>query len=99
MRLLSAMVAQAAKIIFSGHLATPRGRASASSLLRQMLANPSASRRWFGFLQSNELARRQRRLFQPFIIKAMTKYLNKNYSFRDRVRTIVSHYEFLTREF
>jgi uncharacterized protein VirK/YbjX len=29
----------------------------------------------------------------------MARYLNKHYSFRDRVRTIVSHYEFLAREF
>jgi uncharacterized protein VirK/YbjX len=99
MRLLSTLAVQAAKTIYSGHLTTSGGRASASLLLRQMLANPRASLCWFGFLQSNELARRQRHLSQPFIIKALTKYLNRNYSFGDRVRTIVSHYEFLTREF
>jgi uncharacterized protein VirK/YbjX len=99
MRLISAVAVQAARTIYSGHLATSDGRASASSLLRQMLTNPEASLCWFGFLQSNELARRQRHLSRPFITKAMTKYLNKNYSFKDRVRTIVSHYEFLTREF
>jgi uncharacterized protein VirK/YbjX len=103
MRLISAVALQAARTIFVGQ-GLGLGldalvRVSAGSLLRQMLANPRVSFCWFAFLHSNELARRQRRASQPFVTKAMTTYLNKNYNFRDRVRTIVSHYEFLTREF
>src|SRR5712672_1438226 len=96
---LSAMIVQTAGNIFGGHLATASGRASAIRVVADAFASPSATLSWFKFLGSNELAKRQLRLSRPFATKAMARYLNKDYHFSDRVRAIVTHYEFLAEQF
>src|SRR5689334_15411839 len=100
MKWLSAMIVQTAWTISSGHLATATGRASAIRVASDALTSPGATLSWVKFLRSNELAQKQLKLSKAFTTKAMgSKYLNKNYRYSDRVRSIVSHYEFLVDKF
>jgi uncharacterized protein VirK/YbjX len=99
MKWLAAMIVQTAGTIVGGHLATTRGRASAIRVVADALKNPGATLSWLKFLAGNKLAQRQLRLSKSFTTKAMGRYLNKNYQFSDRVRAIVTHYDFIAGSF
>ena len=81
------------------HVLSPVGRARAFKALSAPLSNPKASISWTRFLRSNTLARRLVRETPDFAVKPLLKYLNMNYEFADKVRTLLSHYNFVTQEF
>src|SRR5262245_38051725 len=67
--------------------------------LSAALASPTASFRWLSFLWSNQFAQLRSRRNPGFVIKPFKRYLNENYKFPDRVRSLVSHYEFAVERF
>ena len=78
---------------------TARDPYKASKTLFACLRSPIAIFRWIEFLRSNEFAQVRRRHTPEFVVKPFKKYLNSNYQFPDRVRSLVSHHEFLTQRF
>lgn len=99
MRSLSTLIALTSTYIRQEHLRTLAGRSRALKALSAPLRSPRASLRWVMFLYRNKLARKLLRGNPHFAVRPLLKYLNSNYQFQDRVRTIVSHYEFVARQF
>src|SRR5262249_14142296 len=58
------------------------------------LGSPTASFRWLSFFWSNQFAQLRLHRNPGFVVKPFKRYLNENYKFPDRVRSLVSHYEF-----
>src|SRR5262245_13988382 len=63
------------------------------------LGSPTASFRWLSFLWSNQFAQLRLHYNPGFVLKPFKRYLNENYGFPDRVRSLVSHYEFAVERF
>src|SRR5215813_1483792 len=96
---LGSTLALGLKYISEEHVRTSAGRARALRALSAPLRSPEASFRWVKFLHSNDFARQLLRRDRGFALKPVVKYLNATYQFPDRVRTLVSHYGFVTRQF
>jgi len=63
------------------------------------LGSPTASFRWLSFLWSNQFAQLRLHCNPGFVVKPFRRYLNLDYKFPDRVRSLVSHYEFAVERF
>jgi hypothetical protein len=61
--------------------------------------SPIATLHWIRCLCGNTLAKRLFHRKRDFLLKPLWEYLNRQYRFADRVRTLVSHYEFVVRQF
>jgi uncharacterized protein VirK/YbjX len=94
----SSLVAMAS-MIRDEHLRTPAGRIRALKALSAPIRSPSTCFRWITFLRNNNLAKKQLAREEHFAVKPLLKYLNLRYTFRDRVRVFISHYEFVTQYF
>jgi len=70
-----------------------------SEALIVALQSPKASFRWLRFLWSNQFAQLRLRHNPGFVVKPFKRYLNSNYKVPDRVRSLVSHYEFALERF
>ena len=96
---VSSLVAMTSMYIRDEHLGTADGRIRALKALSAPIRSPRASFRWITFLRNNNLAKAQLARESDFAVKPLLKYLNLRYAFHDRVRVIVSHYDFVTRQF
>ena len=67
--------------------------------LLDALRSPRAVFRWVEFLRSNKFAQVRCRRTPDFIVKPFKRYLNSNYQFPDRVRSLLCHYEFIAKRF
>jgi uncharacterized protein len=96
---LGSVIALGSKYIREQHVRTSAGRARALKALSAPLRSPRASFRWIKFLRSNAFAQNMLHREPDFAVKPLLRYLNSTYQFADRVRALVSHYEFVTRQF
>ena len=81
------------------HVLSATGRGKAFRALSAPFLNPSATVLWLQFLRTNDLARRLGHRDPQFLVKPLTRYLNVTYQFADRVRALISHYEFVRQQF
>lgn len=96
---LSTVLALGSAYIRRQHFLSASGRVKAAKALSAPFLSPGASLRWIQFLRSNSLAQKVVRRSPDFAVKPVLKYLNTDYQFADRVRTLTSHYDFVTRQF
>jgi uncharacterized protein VirK/YbjX len=72
---------------------------NALKVLLEALRSPRAFFRWIEFLRSNKFAQVYCRRTPSFVVRPFKRYLNSNYQFPDRVRSLVCHYEFVAKRF
>src|SRR5262249_6923992 len=87
------------KYLYKEHLRTTAGHARVIKGLAVALRGPRSSLLWITLLFTNKLANTLLRHDGNFAAKPFGNYLNKQYEFDDRIRTIISHYEFVTNNF